>query len=334
MAIFNGSKMEEVDETESINMKSTIDLYNERIRDEIRIKTYKLIFEEKRDICYSPITYKLKRIKAIRGILDKKESTSKCKLKDLDKELSEHQKEILEDITNHLVSNSMNIEEISNDGDDERIIKRLKGTFEELHKSAQSLTGLNASALFKLIKKVTIADGRLEMVRQIIEIRKIVNAKHINEDDKKRLEKVIFQFYSPALAYDIDMDVYDSLLKCTENVSNPPKGLKGGPNHVQQPFFILAVAMAKKDKLKLEKSKNENPQNYVYYFPQKPKRSNKEDPNSTIFVKPDSSSISRAKGFVTSWVNSDFTKSLKTQVDDSSSSLYVSVSAYYLTALL
>ena len=319
---YNGSKMEEPNEDNSPNLSSEITFYEKRIKVEREIKRYKFLFERKKVLTKEeehfpvkcrPITNELHQTEILRKVLDNGKYNSQQKLDELNRQLLENQEKMQRKIVEHIDLRLETLNDISKEEQDNGIALRLKREFEKLKIEAQSFSVVDIKYAFELINKVTLNDGRLLMFNQIMAIREIAKRKNLADTKKIELKYAIDWFYYPVFAYHLDLVIYNQLLECSkdENGKYSPKGNERGSYHVQQPFYILAIAMAKSDNHK------RNGENYAYFFPKTP----------------DSSSISRAKGFTEKWVESTFVKGLNEQMDKKDSPLYTSVLAYYLSRL-
>lgn len=307
----NESRFEEreINEFDFFQLASAIEFYRQKIETEEYVALYRLIFEDKEDknfsINYKPIAYELKQTKIIRKIMNYRVHNSQRKLYELKKYIEENLQDIIEIMSLHIREEIKTLEDLSCEKNDEDLKNFLRVSYNNLAEKVESLKDDDINSLLYLIERTNMFDGRVEMFKQLLNIRKLVSSKRLNGKEKSDLEDTIYKFYVPSLAYNVDMDVYDSLLRITMNdKNNPPKGIAGNADPIQQSFFILAVAMAK----------GEKPEDCESYFS-----------HST-----NNASRSRAKGYATKWVNSSYALGLGEKFQDKNNTLYSSVAAYYL----
>lgn len=297
----------------SAMLKSIIAYYDQQIKIEEEFSRYKIVFEEKEKILHveDTIVSEMERndrvkivIKALRAYFGKKSISSKEKIDYFTELIAKIHIVLLEELKNHIKDKMTALqEELSEEDEDALILRRLLNVYERISDEVKSFGGKDATKLFNLIDETTTNDGRIAMVLQMREIRKEVEKKEINVEN---LRTAIERFYIPVIAYDVDRkEVYDHLITITIKEDGSPKRIRGRNDLVQQPFVILAVAMAKQS----------IPDKCTPYFS-----------GGT-----DAGSIGRAKRFVEKWLNDAFSTGL--EIENKDNPLYYSVSAFYLAKL-
>ena len=290
-AIRNNSKIKEI---EANLLEAVIDEYEKLEGIEHDFARYKLVFEKKikdeekdKDLkvdysVYEDIAFECNQktkkksetqiIKDIRKVLGKKSLTSKEKIAILNKEIGKYFEELLKICKEHINNKIAFCDNLFQEDIDS--IGLFIDNYKQLKDEVKAIVDGDTQKLFKLIETIIINDGRLEMAIQMKKIRDIVHRKDIDIDS---LKNAIICFYSPVIAFHVDMDVYNGLMDITKKDSGePPRRIRGRNDLVQQPFVILAVAMALQ----------EVPEDCTIFFKES-----------------DTGSIKRARNFVAKWIN-------------------------------
>lgn len=303
LANSNNSKVEEKETNEEgfDQLVSIIEYYNKHIEIEENMTKYRFILERKTieppEKIEKMFLYEFRKIgkeiiNNIDKIISKTTYSSEKKIEELNTILNKSTHIFIENMKIH-------IDDMINGANNEAI-ERL-----ELQTLKNELVSNDIKDMFKLVEKITIADGHLAMMKQMANIQKIL--KGYNETKREELHQAIENFYIPTIYYGIDLEIYKQLMEITKDEKESPKRIKGTCTLIQQAFVLLAVTMAEQK------------------IPEKDKC------NMFLSERAEGKTRERVHTVVTKWVESTFVKEeLKKKANDKAGSLYSSIAAFYL----
>ena len=303
LANSNNSKVEEKETNEEgfDQLVSIIEYYNKHIEIEENMTKYRFILERKTieppEKIEKMFLYEFRKIgkeiiNNIDKIISKTTYSSEKKIEELNTILNKSTHIFIENMKIH-------IDDMINGANNEAI-ERL-----ELQTLKNELVSNDIKDMFKLVEKITIADGHLAMMKQMANIQKIL--KGYNETKREELHQAIENFYIPTIYYGIDLEIYKQLMEITKDEKESPKRIKGTCTPIQQAFVLLAVTMAEQK------------------IPEKDKC------NMFLSERAEGKTRERVHTVVTKWVESTFVKEeLKKKANDKAGSLYSSIAAFYL----